>query len=179
VENAASMFFDRVVAMDFLPMKFITDRDPRLVHSFWEHLCKWLGIDHRKTTTFHTQADGAVERLNCTLEVALRAYVGNKHREKKFLRCKRCHASNAANAPNEKPRSPTQKSRSATQNFKNAPSNVAVPTNAATCYQRSLYVAEREIRITNAAFPLQRSLPYRRSIALPTQHLRCRTRNPH
>jgi hypothetical protein len=101
------------------------------------------------------------------------------HREKKFLRCKRCHASNAANAPNEKPRSPTQKSRSATQNFKNAPSNVAVPTNAATCYQRSLYVAEREIRITNAAFPLQRSLPYRRSIALPTQHLRCQTRNPH
>jgi len=33
-ENAASMFFDRIVSMGFLPTKFITDRDPRLVRTF-------------------------------------------------------------------------------------------------------------------------------------------------
>jgi hypothetical protein len=72
-ENAASMFFDRVIAMRFLTTKFITNRNPRLVRSFWEHLCKRLGIDHMKTTAFDAQAHGAVERLNRTLEVALRA----------------------------------------------------------------------------------------------------------
>jgi len=60
-ENAASIFFDRIITMGFLPTKFITDRDPRLVCSFWEDLCNRVGIDHRKTTAFHSQADGAVE----------------------------------------------------------------------------------------------------------------------
>lgn len=55
-------------------MKFITDRDPRFVGSFWEHLCTHLGIEHGKSTAYHAQTDGQTERVNQILEIALRAY---------------------------------------------------------------------------------------------------------
>jgi hypothetical protein len=59
-------------------VKFITDRDPRLILSFWKTITHRLGIDHRKTAAYHAQADGAAERMNQTLEVALRFYINQK-----------------------------------------------------------------------------------------------------
>jgi hypothetical protein len=67
-----------VVSRGFLPSKFITDRDPRLILSFWKTITARLGIDHRKTAAYHAQADGAAERMNQTLEIALRAYVNQR-----------------------------------------------------------------------------------------------------
>jgi hypothetical protein len=54
----------------------------------------------------------------------------------------------ASTLPNEKPALATQPFRC----------NTAFSIDAALPYQRSLYVAERETRVTNAAPPLQRSL---------------------
>lgn len=77
----AEIFMERIVSKGFLPTKFITDRDPRLIQSFWQTLCARLGIDHRKTAAFHAQTDGAAERLNQTLESALRAYVAPRQND--------------------------------------------------------------------------------------------------
>lgn len=77
----ADIFMKRVVSRGFLPTKFITDRDPRLIQSFWQTLCARLGIDHRKTAAFHAQTDGAAERLNQTLEAALHAYVAPRQND--------------------------------------------------------------------------------------------------
>lgn len=74
-ESIAEVFVEKLVSRGFLPSKFITDRDPRLIMSFWKTLCRRLNIDHRKTTAFHAQTDGAAERMNQTLEIALRNYV--------------------------------------------------------------------------------------------------------
>jgi hypothetical protein len=76
--SLADTFFEHVVSRGFLPTKFITDRDPRIIQSFWKSLTSRLGIDHRKTAAYHAQADGAAERANQTLEVALRAYVNQR-----------------------------------------------------------------------------------------------------
>jgi hypothetical protein len=77
-ESLANIFFDKVVSRGFLPLKFITDRDPRLILSFWKTITARLGIDHRKTAAYHAQADGAAERMNQTLEIALRAYINQR-----------------------------------------------------------------------------------------------------
>jgi hypothetical protein len=76
--SLADTFFEHVVSRRFLPLKFITDRDPRLIRSFWKSLAARLGFDHRKTAAYHAQADGAAERANQTLEVGLRAYVNQR-----------------------------------------------------------------------------------------------------
>jgi hypothetical protein len=76
--SLADTFFEHVVSRGFLPTKFITDRDPRLIQSFWKSLASRLGFDHRKTAAYHAQADGAAERANQTLEVALRSYVNQR-----------------------------------------------------------------------------------------------------
>jgi hypothetical protein len=76
--SLADTFFEHVVSRGFLPTKFITDRDPRMIQSFWKSLTTRLNIDHRKTAAYHAQTDGAAERANQTLEVALRAYVNQK-----------------------------------------------------------------------------------------------------
>jgi hypothetical protein len=77
-ESLANIFFEKVVSRGFLPVKFITDRDPRLILSFWKTITHRLGIDHRKTAAYHAQTDGAAERMNQTLEVALRFYVNER-----------------------------------------------------------------------------------------------------
>lgn len=74
-ESIAEIFLEKVISRGFLPSKFITDRDPRLIMSFWKTICRRLNIDHRKTAAFHAQTDGAAERMNQTLEVALRNYI--------------------------------------------------------------------------------------------------------
>lgn len=74
-EAIAEIFQERVVTRGFLPSKFITDRDPRLIMSFSKILCRRLRIDHRKTAAFRAQTDGAAEPMNQTLEVALRNYI--------------------------------------------------------------------------------------------------------
>jgi hypothetical protein len=76
--SLADTFFEHVVSRGFLPTKFITDRDPRIIQSFWKSLASRLGFDHRKTAAYHAQTDGAAERANQTLEVALRAYVNQR-----------------------------------------------------------------------------------------------------
>lgn len=80
-ESIADIFMEKIVARGFLPLKFITDRDPRLIMSFWKTMCRRLKIDHRKTAAFHAQTDGAAERLNQTLEVALRNYISPRQND--------------------------------------------------------------------------------------------------
>jgi hypothetical protein len=74
-EMIAELLFDNVVRRGFIPEKIITDRDPKITKSFWQTLTRRLHLKHSLTTAWHAQTDGAAERLNQTLETAIRAYV--------------------------------------------------------------------------------------------------------
>jgi hypothetical protein len=52
-----------------------TDRDPKIPKAFWKTLARRLNLKHSLTAAWHAQTDGAAERLNQTLETAIRAYV--------------------------------------------------------------------------------------------------------
>jgi hypothetical protein len=74
-EMIAELFFDNVVRRGFIPEKIITDRDPKITKSFWKTLARRFNLKHSLTAAWHAQTDGAAERLNQTLETAIRAYV--------------------------------------------------------------------------------------------------------
>lgn len=75
----ATLFFDCVVRLHGLPRSIVSDRDPRFTSKFWEALMTKCGTTLARSTAYHPQTDGQTERVNRTLEEALRAYVNDTH----------------------------------------------------------------------------------------------------
>jgi hypothetical protein len=60
-----------------IPLKFVSDRDPKFMNVFWKTLCRRFWISHTTTTVYNTQANGAAERMSQTLEMILRNYMND------------------------------------------------------------------------------------------------------
>jgi Integrase zinc binding domain/Chromo (CHRromatin Organisation MOdifier) domain len=61
-----------------LPLKVISDRDPRFTANFTKELCETIGIKQNISSAYHPQTDGQSERTNQSLEQYLRAFCGSK-----------------------------------------------------------------------------------------------------
>lgn len=72
--ECGSLFFDALVCRGFLPIRLITDRDPRFVSDFWSELMSRLRIECKLISGYHQQADPA-ERYIQTIQTLLRLYV--------------------------------------------------------------------------------------------------------
>ncbi|CAI7849896.1 unnamed protein product [Closterium sp. NIES-54] len=73
--ETARLFFDHIVRLHGLPSAIISDRDPRFLSNFWQSLFKLHGTRLKFSTAYHPETDGQTERMNRTLEDALRAQV--------------------------------------------------------------------------------------------------------
>ena len=73
-ETVARILMDGVVARHGLPQVLHSDQGPSFESKVIRHLCDWLGIRKTRTTPYHPQGDGLVERFNRTLLGKLRAY---------------------------------------------------------------------------------------------------------
>ncbi|KAE8913615.1 hypothetical protein PF003_g2330 [Phytophthora fragariae] len=71
--QAAQLFVDNVFRNHGLPEAFVSDRDPRFVSHFWQHLFRLLGTRLDMSTAGHPQTDGQTERVNRVLEDILRS----------------------------------------------------------------------------------------------------------
>ncbi|KAE8898014.1 hypothetical protein PF003_g18050 [Phytophthora fragariae] len=71
--QAAQLFVDNVFRNHGLPEAFVSDRDPRFVSHFWQHLFRLLGTRLDMSTADHPQTDGPTERVNRVLEDILRS----------------------------------------------------------------------------------------------------------
>ena len=60
--QAAQLFIDHVFCHHRLPESFVSDRDPRFVLAFWQHLFRLLGTRLDMSTADHPQTDGQTER---------------------------------------------------------------------------------------------------------------------
>jgi len=76
-EQAARMFFDKIVTLVGLPKQIISDRDTRWRNNFWKEVCQATGSKRALTTAYHPQADGQTEILNQTIEVTIRAFINS------------------------------------------------------------------------------------------------------
>ena len=52
----------------------VSDRDPVFTSHFWGRLIELLGIRANRSSAFHPQTDGQIERLNSVLEQYARIY---------------------------------------------------------------------------------------------------------
>jgi len=72
-QTVADAFIAAWVSRFGVPAKVTTDRGPQFLSGVWACLCKTLGMKHLKTTSYHPQANGMVERLHRQIKESLRA----------------------------------------------------------------------------------------------------------
>ncbi|CAI7759517.1 unnamed protein product [Closterium sp. NIES-54] len=75
--DTAKLFFTQVVRLHGLPSAIISERDTRFLSNFWTALFQLLGTQIRLSTAYHPETDGQPERMNRTLEDALRSCVNS------------------------------------------------------------------------------------------------------
>lgn len=71
----ARKFIKHVIMKEGIPSEILTDQGTNFQSSTMKELCKQLGIHQLRTTAYHPQTDGAVEKFNKTLGDMLTAHV--------------------------------------------------------------------------------------------------------
>jgi transposase InsO family protein len=61
------------VCLHGLPQTIVTDRGAQFITGFWEHLQESFGTKLIRSSVYHPQTDGQIERVNQILEDMLRA----------------------------------------------------------------------------------------------------------
>jgi transposase InsO family protein len=77
----AELYATHVFPYYGIPLKVISDRDPRFDSAFTTDLCRLLGIYQNISTTYHPQTDGQSERTNQSLETYLQLYYDTQQHE--------------------------------------------------------------------------------------------------
>jgi len=71
----ADIYMAEIVKLHGIPKTIISDRGPQFTAHFWERMHKSLGTSLIRSTAYHPQTSGQMERLNQVLEDMLRACV--------------------------------------------------------------------------------------------------------
>ena len=77
--QCAQLFYNEIYKHHGMPLKLISDREPRFTSDFWNTLFRLFGTQIAMSIAHRAQADGQTERTNRTLEEMLRAYTENIH----------------------------------------------------------------------------------------------------
>jgi len=72
-QTVVDAFVSAWVARFGVPEIVISDRGTQFTSASWECMCRKLGIQHSKTSAYHPQTNGLVERFHRQLKEALRA----------------------------------------------------------------------------------------------------------
>jgi hypothetical protein len=74
-EKYAEIYIDQVVRLHGIPRTIVSDRGAPFLARFWEQLQESLGTRVIRSSAYHPQTDGQIERVNQILEDMLRACV--------------------------------------------------------------------------------------------------------
>ena len=74
-EATADLFKKTVFRSHGMPSMVVSDRGPEFTNKFAAALCKALGTDHCKSTSYHPQSNGQTDRMNRVLEDMVRHFV--------------------------------------------------------------------------------------------------------
>ena len=75
--SVASAIIDAWVSAYGPPDRILSDQGPQFMSSFFNALSQMLGIETVRTTAYHPQTNGQVERYNGTMTTQLRNYVAD------------------------------------------------------------------------------------------------------
>ena len=77
----ASVLVDEVIARYGVPAYLHSDQGPNLCSEVIQTICKLLGMERTRTSAYHPQGNGQVERFNQTLEAMLAKVVKNNQKD--------------------------------------------------------------------------------------------------
>ena len=80
-ETTAKAFVNEVIARHGVPRKLLTDQGRNFEAELIKQVFQLLGVHKLRTSPYHPQTDGQVERLNRTLKAILTAYVNKNHND--------------------------------------------------------------------------------------------------
>ena len=80
-ETLARILVDEIVCRYGVPVYLHSDQGANLNSQVILNLYKQLGINHTRTTAYHPQGNGQVERFNCTLESMLSKVVNENQKD--------------------------------------------------------------------------------------------------
>ncbi|PIK44770.1 hypothetical protein BSL78_18375 [Apostichopus japonicus] len=74
-ETVARLLVEQFICRYGVPDELHTDQGRQFESELFQHMCRLLDINKTRTTPFHPQSDGMVERFNRTLAEMLSAVV--------------------------------------------------------------------------------------------------------
>jgi hypothetical protein len=74
-EKYAEIYINQIVRLHGIPRTIVSDRGTSFVACFWEQVHKSLGTTVIRSSAYHPQTDGQMERVNQIIEDMLRACV--------------------------------------------------------------------------------------------------------
>ena len=77
----ARILVNDVISKFGIPAKIHSDQGSQFESNLFTELCKLLQVEKTRTTPYHPQSDGMVERFNRTLATMLRAFVNENQRD--------------------------------------------------------------------------------------------------
>ncbi|GKC11772.1 putative reverse transcriptase domain-containing protein, partial [Tanacetum coccineum] len=75
MDRLARLYLNKIIARHGMPISIISDRDSRIISTFWQTMQEALGTKLDMSTAYHPQTNGQIERTIQTLEDMLRACV--------------------------------------------------------------------------------------------------------
>ena len=79
--TVAKTLVENVLCMFGIPQKIHSDQGRQFESNLFQEICKLLGIEKTRTTPYHPESDGMVERFNRTLATMLSAFVSSNHKD--------------------------------------------------------------------------------------------------
>ena len=74
----ANVLVNEFISRFWVPLLLHSDQGSQFESSLFQELCSLLDIDKTRTTAYHPQSDGLVERFNLTLESILSKYMASE-----------------------------------------------------------------------------------------------------
>ena len=78
-KTVADAFFSGWIARYGTPATITTDRGAQFESKLWDNLCNQFGIIRNRTTSYHPQSNGMVERFHRQLKAAIMAHESRTH----------------------------------------------------------------------------------------------------
>ncbi len=80
-KTVARAFVENVVARHGVPVKLFTDQGRNFESELMKEVFRLLGVHKLRTSAYHPQTDGQVERFNRTLKTIISSYVNSNHND--------------------------------------------------------------------------------------------------